>query len=204
MILIGHYDSPFVRRVAVTLHHYGMAFERQVLSVFADADAVRAVNPLGQVPVLRLDDGETLFDSAAILDHLDERAGPDRALTPADGPDRRAVLRLTAVAAGLAEKCIAYRGETVRRPADRRDPDQAARLAGQIAAALAWLDARAAGPWLHGETITQADITTAVTVTYLRHKLPDLFPADAHAALAGLTSRCERLPAFEAVPFGDH
>ena len=70
MILVGQYDSPFVRRVAVTLHHYGMPFERQVLSVFADAAAVRAVNPLGQVPALRLDDGETLFDSAAILDWL--------------------------------------------------------------------------------------------------------------------------------------
>ena len=28
MILVGQYDSPFVRRVAVTLHHYGIPFER--------------------------------------------------------------------------------------------------------------------------------------------------------------------------------
>ena len=203
MILVGQYDSPFVRRVAVTLHHCGFAFERQVLSVFADAAAVRAVNPLGQVPALRLDDGETLFDSAAILDWLDERAGPDRALTPTKGPDRRAVLRLTAVAAGLAGKCVAYRGETVRRPPDKRDPDQAARLAGQIAAALAWLEARAAGPWLHGNAITKADVTTAVTVTYLRHKLPDLFVAGRYADLGAHAERCELLPAFAAAPFGE-
>ncbi len=203
MILVGQYDSPFVRRVAVTLHHYGMPFERQVLSVFADADAVRAVNPLGQVPALRLDGGETLFDSAAILDYLDERAGPERSLTPAAGPDRRAVLRLTAVAAGLASKCVAYRGETVRRPPDKRDPGQAARLAGQIAAALAWLEARAAGPWLHGDAMTQADITTAVTITYISHKLPDLFSAGAYANLRVHAERCELLSAFAAARFGE-
>ena len=204
MILVGQYDSPFVRRVAVTLHHYGFAFERQVLSVFADADAVRAVNPLGQVPALRLDDGETLFDSAAILDYLDERAGPERSLTPAQGPDRRAVLRLAAVAAGLAGKCVAYRGETVRRPPDKRDPAQAARLAGQIAAALAWLGARAAGGTLHGDAITRADVTTAVTVTYIGHKLPDLLTAGACADHGAYADRCERLPAFAAAPFGEH
>ena len=204
MILVGQYDSPFVRRVAVTLHHYGMPFERQVVSVFADADAVRAANPLGQVPALRLDDGETLFDSAAILDYLDERAGPERSLTPAAGPDRRAVLRLTAVAAGLAGKCVAYRGETVRRPPDKRDPDQAARLADQIAAAVIWLEASAAGLWLHGDAITQADITTAVTVTYLRQKLPDLLFAEDPAKLGAHADRCERLAAFAAAPFGEH
>ena len=37
MILVGQYGSPFVRRVAVTLTHYGMAFERQVVSVYGDS-----------------------------------------------------------------------------------------------------------------------------------------------------------------------
>ena len=69
MILVGQNDSPFVRRVAVTLRHYGMAYQRKPLSVFADYDAVRALHPLGRVPILLLDDGETLADSAAILDH---------------------------------------------------------------------------------------------------------------------------------------
>ncbi|HIC28961.1 MAG TPA: glutathione S-transferase family protein, partial [Rhodospirillales bacterium] len=57
MILVGQLDSPFVRRVAVSMNIYGLPFERQVISVYADADAVRAVNPLGKVPALILDDG---------------------------------------------------------------------------------------------------------------------------------------------------
>src|SRR5262249_57239123 len=78
MILIGQYDSPFVRRVAVTLHCYDLPFERRVLSVFTDFDAMLTINPLGKVPVLQLDDGERLFDSRAILDYLDSLVAPDR------------------------------------------------------------------------------------------------------------------------------
>ena len=63
MILVGQYDSPFVRRVAVILNLYGFPFVRRPFSVFKDFDAVLALNPLGKVPVLTLDDGENLFDS---------------------------------------------------------------------------------------------------------------------------------------------
>ena len=60
MILIGQYDSPFVRRVAISLHHFGLAFDREVMSVFGDFDELTRQNPLGRVPALRLDDGEVL------------------------------------------------------------------------------------------------------------------------------------------------
>jgi len=36
-----------------------------------------------------LDEGEVLMDSTAILDHLDEVAGPGRALLPGSGRERR-------------------------------------------------------------------------------------------------------------------
>jgi len=70
MILVGQMDSPFVRRVAVSMNHYGLRFDRNVISVYGDAEKVRAVNPLGKVPALVIDDGETLFDSQMILDTL--------------------------------------------------------------------------------------------------------------------------------------
>ena len=48
MILVGQYDSPYVRRVAVTLGVLELAFEHDTRSVFADFDSMRTVNPLGR------------------------------------------------------------------------------------------------------------------------------------------------------------
>src|SRR5512137_2415970 len=107
MILVGQFDSPFVRRVAVTLNHYHMPFTRNAISVFRNVDDMQRINPLIRVPSLILQTGETLIDSSAIIDHLDEMAGPARALTPAHGPERRKVLQAVVMALGTTEKAVA-------------------------------------------------------------------------------------------------
>jgi Glutathione S-transferase, N-terminal domain len=68
MILIGQYDLPYARRVAVSLRLLGFAYEHDTRPVFADFDAMRRINALARIPSLVRDDGETLIDSAAILD----------------------------------------------------------------------------------------------------------------------------------------
>ena len=75
MLLIGVNRSPYTRRVAITLAAYGVAYEQRCLSGFGNRDEVRRHNPLGRIPALVLDDGETLIDSGAIVDLLDERYG---------------------------------------------------------------------------------------------------------------------------------
>ena len=75
MMLIGVNRSPYTRRVAITLKAYDVGFEQRDLSGFADRAEVRASNPLGRIPALVLDSGETLIDSGAIVDHLDETYG---------------------------------------------------------------------------------------------------------------------------------
>jgi glutathione S-transferase len=104
MLLIGVNRSPYTRRVAITLHAYGMAFEQRDLNGFGHRSEVRAANPLGRIPALVLDSGETLIDSAAIVDHLDELHGRERSLTPPSGADRRAVLKLAALMMGACDK----------------------------------------------------------------------------------------------------
>ena len=103
MFLIGQYDSPFVRRTAIALRLYGLPFEHRPWSTFGDADKIATYNPLLRVPVLVLDDGEALIDSAAILDHLDETVGPERAMLAPHGPLRRKQLHTIALATGLGE-----------------------------------------------------------------------------------------------------
>jgi glutathione S-transferase len=107
MILVGQYDSPFVRRVAVTLHHYHMPFTRQPLSVFGDFKKMGEINPLVRVPSLILENGETLIDSNAIIDYLDHTVGQARALTPGHGPERRKVLQACALSTGCSDKVVA-------------------------------------------------------------------------------------------------
>src|SRR5215469_10049635 len=120
MILIGMYDSPFVRRVAVSMNLLQMGFEHRSWSVGKDFELIRQFNPLGRVPTLVQPDGETLFESSAILDFLDEHAGPDRALLPRSGEARREALKIMGIATGAAEKGVTQVYESAFRPPEKR------------------------------------------------------------------------------------
>ncbi|MBL0085177.1 MAG: glutathione S-transferase family protein [Ideonella sp.] len=201
MVLIGQYDSPFVRRVAVALNHYGEPFERRVLSVFRDFDAVLALNPLGKVPILTLDDGESLFDSRFILEYLDGLAAPEKRLVPAAEPARREVLRMEAVAVGLCEKLYERGYEFARRSADKQDPSVVARTERQIRSALDWLEALSASPWFCGSGFTRADLTAAIAITYLREKHAGLILPSEHPTLQALCDRCEAMEHFRGAAY---
>jgi glutathione S-transferase len=106
MILIGQYDSPFVRRVGIALTLYGLPFEHRPWSTFGDADKIRPFNPLVRVPTLVLDDGEVLIESHLILDYLDRRVPAGQAMFPMAEPDRHRALKIAALASGLADKAV--------------------------------------------------------------------------------------------------
>ena len=107
MILIGQYDSPFVRRVGIALRLYSLPYEHRPWSVFGDAERIAQLNPLRRVPTLVLDTGEVLIESGAMLDHLDELVGPERALIADSGDARRHALKVCALATGLSDKAVA-------------------------------------------------------------------------------------------------
>jgi glutathione S-transferase len=196
MILVGQYDSPFVRRVAVAMHLHAMPFERRILSVFRDFTEMLKLNPLGKVPVLLLDDGEPLFDSRAILDYLGGLVAPGRRLVPPDEPHRRRVLRIEAVALGLTEKLYERVFEHARRDPTKRDAAVVRRAEQQIASALSWLEALQPSPWLYGDRLTRADLTTAIAVTYMREKAPTLLMPAHDKSLVAHCARCESLSQF--------
>jgi glutathione S-transferase len=106
MILIGQYDSPFVRRVGIALTLYDLAFEHRPWSIFADADKIRPYNPLTRVPTLVLDDGSVLVESHLILDYLDSLVPAERVLFPRNEPARHQALKVAALATGLADKGV--------------------------------------------------------------------------------------------------
>jgi glutathione S-transferase len=195
MMLVGQYDSPYVRRVAISLRVLGFAYEHDTRSVFADFDAMREINPLGRIPALVLDGGEVLIDSAAVLDWLDQIVGPECALVPAAGPARRRALRLIALATGAIDKVGAAAYERLIRPAALRWPEWTMRCRTQGAGAIAAL---AAEPWPSGGALDQAEITTACMIRYVRMADPELLPPGRHPSLDALSARCEPLPEFQA------
>src|SRR5262245_1311782 len=207
MLLIGMFDSPFVRRVAITMKLLELPFEHANWSIGRDFDRIRNYNPLGRVPTLVTDEGETLMESAAILDYLDERAGPARALLPPAGPDRRRALNLMAMATGAAEKGVLQVYERVFRPEEKRHAAWTDRCRTQMSGSLAAIDRyigeRGVSQWLVGKRMTQADITAVCVFTFLNDALRIASDAVMFQSLSTLAARCESLPVFQEtrVPF---
>jgi glutathione S-transferase len=191
MILVGQFDSPFVRRVAVTLNHYHMPFTRNPISVFRNMPEMRKINPLIRVPALILETGETLIDSSAIIDHLDEMAGPARALTPAHGPERRKVLQALALALGTMDKALVLFYERLFHIDKHINRDYEKRLISQVAAGLGKLEHDCGAPWFFDDRMTQADITIGCILGYMKLRLPDVFPAEKFPKLHALALHCE-------------
>lgn len=200
MILIGQYDSPFVRRVAVAMRLYGLEYEHRPWSTFGDAEAIGAYNPLRRVPTLVLDDGEALIESGAILDHLDQQAGPGRQLVASSGAARRSQLKLCALATGMCDKMVSLVYERLLH--ETTSDVWIARCHGQIGAVLDALEqdrAAQARTWWFGEQPGHADIAVACALRFLGEALPELQDEARWPALAAHGARSEALPVFQAV-----
>ncbi|HEV2704252.1 MAG TPA: glutathione S-transferase family protein [Steroidobacteraceae bacterium] len=200
MILIGQFDSPFVRRVAIALRLYRLEYEHRPWSTFGDADKIVPFNPLRRVPTLVLDDGEVLIESGAILDYLDERVGPAKALIAVSGLERRQALKTCALATGLSDKVVSLIYERVLH---RETSDVwIARCRSQISSVLDVLEAdrghRTSVYWF-GASIGHADIAVACALRILREAHAPLSDDARWPSLAAHGQHCEALPAFQAV-----
>ena len=164
MILIGLNRSPYTRRVAITLRLYGVPYEQRELSGFGNRADVRAANPLGRIPALVLDSGETLIDSGAIVDFLDETCGGDVPLTPRSGADRRAVLRLAALMMGACDKGLHAAYERNHHPPEKVHQPWIDDCVAQVKQALLAVEAMidADQPYLLLGRLTQADVAAFI------------------------------------------
>ena len=199
MILIGMFDSPFVRRVAVSLRLLEVPFEHRNWSAYRDFELIRQFNPLGRVPALVLPDGEALIDSNAILDFLDDSAGPGRALLPRSGVERRRALHIIALALGAANKGILLLEDTLFRPQTKSYEPRLERFRSQMHGALAEIDRLAqmqVDEWMVAGRMTQADITLTCVFGFLCDALQLGQSWVLYPGLTALSARCEMLPAF--------
>lgn len=205
MILIGQFDSPFVRRVAIAMRLYGLSFEHRPWSVFGDAEKIATYNPLMRVPTLVLDTGEVLIESHAILDALDQLAPPGLAMMPA-GAERRHAQKVCALATGICDKAVSLVYESAVH--NRATPAWVERCLSQIAGCLSELErSRIAhsSEWWFGSNIGHADVTAACALRFLGDAHPGLFDlAEGWPMLAAHAARCEALEPFREIQQAFH
>lgn len=199
MQLIGMLDSPYVRRVAISLQLLGLPFEHRSISVFRGLEQMRLINPVVKVPTLVCDDGAALMDSTLILDYLETLAG--RSLMPAGITARRDALRLIGLGLAAMEKSVSIFYERMTRPPEKAHQPWVDRLTMQVHAAYDALEAAVAKqpPALDG----QAGITVAVAWFFTQAVIADVVDAAKYPKLAALSAEAEKRPEYIAAAHGD-
>jgi glutathione S-transferase len=201
MKLIGMLDSPYVRRVAISLRRLGFSFEHEALSVFSTFEQFSRINPVVKAPTLVCDGGEVLMDSSLIIDYLESIAAPQRSLMPSAPGERLRTLRVIGLALAACEKSVQIVYEKNLRPTEKQHAPWLERVNGQLLAAYAELEAELARqPLQGGEAIGQDGISVAVAWSFTRMMLGDTFDASAYPALDAFASEAERSPIFLDTP----
>jgi glutathione S-transferase len=198
--LVGRYASPFVRRVAVTMQHQNISYDRVVASSLREPEVILALNPVGRVPILIRDDGSRLVESWAIIDYLDENAPVDRRVVPSGGEERVAALQAVGITLAALDKGLQVTFETSRRPPEKQDLGNSAWLTSQVVAAFNLLEALPFETWIAGNRMSIADITVAIGYRFLRFVVPDSIDPVVYPRIAALSERCEQLKAFSNCP----
>jgi glutathione S-transferase len=203
MQLIGMLDSPYVRRVAVSLQLLGLRFEHRSLSVFSTFEAFRRINPVVKAPTLLCDDGTVLMDSTLILEYAEALARP-RSLVPREPAALAQDLRLTGLAMAACEKSVQLVYERELRPQEKRHQPWVERVSGQLLAAFDALEEEAGRRPLptSAEAMTQGAVSVAIAWQFSVQMVPQALPAGRWPRLAAFSAVAEALPPFAAAPHG--
>ena len=200
MQLIGMLNSPYVRRIAVTLLAAKVPFSHRPISLFRQIDEFVKLNPLLKAPTLVTDEGTALIDSNVILEYLAGAHPRLAALTPTQPAQRLRALRATGIALTVMEKAVQRHYERALRPPDKQHEPWIERVMSQLTAGLAALDAELPrSGWICGE-LGIADISVVCAVGFLDGMLSDVADMDRYANVASFFARAEALPAFRAAP----
>lgn len=201
MKLIGMLDSPYVRRVAISLDMLRVPFEHEAVSVFSTFDAFKAINPVVKAPSLVCDDGEVLMDSSLILQFAEHALTSGRTLWSADAAEAQHEFRAVSLASAACDKAVQIVYERNLRPASAQHEPWLQRVSGQLLAACAGLEQEVgARPQLFEKTHGQAAISASVAWQFIQSMLAGLVQAERHPGLAALSARMESLPEFLKYP----
>ena len=96
--------SPYVRKVILSAYRAGIQDELELVEAGSESDTLlRSQNPLGKIPVLQKPDGDFLFDSRVIVEHISKLGD---GLIPENGSEKDLVLTRSALAEGLTDASL--------------------------------------------------------------------------------------------------
>jgi glutathione S-transferase len=208
MHLIGMLDSPYVRRVAISLQLLGLRFEHQSVSVFSTFEKFRSINPVVKAPSLVCDDGTVLMDSTLIIDYaeaLAAQAPAGRSLMPSTLVERQQALRVIGLALAACEKSVQIVYERHLRPAEKLHQPWMQRITSQLLAAYGELEAELQRKPLavSSDTLGQDGVTVGISWHFTQAMLPEVVDAADYPVLREFSARAELLPEFAAAPHSD-
>lgn len=194
-------DSPYVRRVAVSLHALDLPFTQRCVSVYRTYEQFKVINPVVKAPTLVCDDGTVLMDSTLILDYAETLARP-RSLLPDALTERAVALRGVGLALAACEKSVQLVYERELRPIEKRHEPWMLRVTEQLRCAYHELETgltACPAPF----ALCASSIATAVAWRFTHEKLPDIIDATRHPRLQALSQWAEAQPALLAAPYDE-
>jgi glutathione S-transferase len=200
MRLIGMLDSPYVRRVAISLELLGVPFTHEPVSVFSTFEQFRRINPVVKAPSVICDNGDVLMDSSLILQYI-ETTQTRATLWSADPERYQREMRCVGLALAACEKSVQIVYERNLRPKAAQYEPWMDRVRGQLLAAYTALDSEiSAHPRCYATVHSQACITTAVVWQFTQSMLATVVPAKEHPAIDALATRMETTSQFRKFP----
>jgi glutathione S-transferase len=202
MHLVGMMDSPYVRRVAVSLKIMKLPFTHDQVSVFRHFDKFSSINPVVKAPTLITDDNVMLMESALILEYVEHLAQSHLRLTPGTLRDLARSQRIIGLSLVACEKTVQLVYERNLRPPEKQHEPWVERVRGQMEAAYQLLNTElgTGEAWQFGARPMQADITAAVAWTFSNFILPEKVDGTRYPAVVKHAARAEALPEFTSSP----
>ena len=165
MKLLYTVNSPYARKVRIVASEKHIVLDLMEVVLAAPDCPVSQYNPLGKVPVLILDDGESLYDSRVIVEYLDNRT-PLAHLIPQVNGAKTTVRRWEALADGVCDAAVAVMLE------QRRAVQDAAVLTKHMDKVTRGLQVLnhdlGQNKWCFGNSLTLADIAVGCMLGYVQ------------------------------------
>ena len=200
MRLIGMLDSPYVRRVAISLDCLNVDFTHEAKSVFSNFEEFKSINPVVKAPTLICDDGEILMDSSLILQFVESSLSNGKNLWPEQSNLLQSAFRAVSLALAACDKGVQLIYERNLRPESTQYRPWLERVNGQLTSALDALEREIQHSPSLFSTINHASIASSIAWRFMETQVIEATKQDHYPSLSALSAGMENSPIFKKYP----